>query len=53
MATFMLLMNENICPILGNFVVDFVDDKLVLSKTQEKPVNRLRTVFGIINDHTL
>ena len=31
LATFMMLMNDILCPFMGKFVVDFIDDVLVFS----------------------
>jgi hypothetical protein len=52
-ATFMMLMNDVFRPVLGDFVVDFVDDILVFSKTLNEHITHLHTMFGILKDHSL
>ena len=50
---FMDLMNEIFKPYLDRFVVVFIDDILVYSKTREEHVNHLRIVLQTLRDHQL
>jgi hypothetical protein len=50
-ATFMDLMNRVFSPFLDSFVVVFIDDILVYSKTREEHAEHLRAVFQLLRDH--
>jgi len=52
-ATFMDLMNRVFSPFLDKFVVVFIDDILVYSKTREEHAEHLRAVFQLLRDHQL
>ena len=52
-AYFMDLMNRVFHACLDKFVVVFIDDILVYSKTKEEHVNHLRTVLQTLADHQL
>jgi len=52
-AYFMDLMNRVFHAFLDKFVVVFVDDILVYSKTKEEHVDHLRTVLQTLADHQL
>lgn len=52
-ATFQRLMNEIFRPHLDQFVVVYLDDILVYSKTPEDHVRHLRTVFAALREHKL
>ncbi|GKE91532.1 putative nucleotidyltransferase, ribonuclease H, partial [Tanacetum coccineum] len=48
-AVFMDLMNRVCRPYLDNFMIVFIDDILIYSKTQEEHVEHLRLVLGLLN----
>jgi len=50
---FMDYMNMIFRPFLGKFVVVFIDDILIYSKTHEEHVEHLRTVLGIMREKQL
>ena len=52
-ATFMDLMHRVFQPYLDQFVVVFVDNILIYSKTEEKHEGNLRIVFPTLRDHQL
>jgi hypothetical protein len=49
----MYLMNSIFMPELDNFVVVFIDDILVYSKSEEEHVEPLRIVLTRLRDHQL
>nr|AAL79340.1 Putative 22 kDa kafirin cluster; Ty3-Gypsy type [Oryza sativa]AAM48279.1 Putative 22 kDa kafirin cluster; Ty3-Gypsy type [Oryza sativa Japonica Group]AAP53268.1 retrotransposon protein, putative, Ty3-gypsy subclass [Oryza sativa Japonica Group] len=52
-AAFMDLMNRIFKPYLDQFVVVFIDDILIYSKTKEDHANHLRIVLQTLRDHKL
>src|ERR1041384_7037905 len=52
-AYFMYLMNNIFMEELDIFIVVFIDDILVYSKTNEEHANRLRTVLDRLQEHRL
>ena len=52
-ATFMKLMNSILLPYLGKFVVVFLDDILIYSRTREKHLEHLRKVFQLLKENSL
>ena len=52
-ATFMTLMNEILAPFLDDFVVVYLDDILIYSKTQEEHERHLRLVLQVLREHQL
>lgn len=52
-SAFMTMMNKVLQPYLDRFVVVFLDDILVFSKTQEEHIAHLRTVFAELRKHKL
>ncbi len=52
-ATFMRLMNDVFRPYLDKFVVVFLDDILVFSKSPEEHVRHLREVLSLLRKHKL
>jgi hypothetical protein len=53
LAHFMNLMNKVFMKFLGKFVVVFIDDILVYSKTEEEHAQHLRLVLGTLREHHL
>ena len=53
LAYFMYLMNSVFMPELDKFVVVFIDDILIYSKTKEDHANHLRVVLQRLRDHHL
>ena len=49
-AIFMMLMNDVLRPFMGQFVVDFIDDVLVYSKSLQEHEPHLFTVFQALRD---
>jgi hypothetical protein len=52
-AYFMNLMNKVFMKFLNKFVVVFIDDILVYSKTEEEHAEHLRLVLGTLREHQL
>jgi hypothetical protein len=52
-AYFMYLMNSVFMPELDKFVVVFIDDILIYSKTEEDHADHLRIVLQRLRDHRL
>ena len=52
-AVFMDYMNRIFRPYLDKFVIVFIDDILVYSKTEEEHADHLRTVLQILRDRKL
>jgi hypothetical protein len=52
-AYFMYLMNSVFMPELDKFVVVFIDDILIYSKTKEDHANHIRVVLQRLRDHRL
>jgi hypothetical protein len=52
-AYFMYLMNSVFMPELDKFVMVFIDDILIYSKTKEDHANHLRVVLQRLHDHRL
>ena len=52
-ATFMTLMDSVLRPYLGKFVVVFLDDILIYSKTESEHLDHLRLVFDKLREHAL
>ena len=52
-AAFMELMNRVFRPYLDQFVIVFIDDILVYSKTKEDHANHLRLVLKTLREHQL
>jgi len=49
-AAFMDYMNRIFRPFLDKFVVVFIDDILIYSRTQEEHVEHLRLVLGVLRE---
>ena len=52
-TTFMDLMQRIFQPYLDQFVVVFVDDILIYSKSEEEHEDHLRVVLQVLRDHQL
>ena len=52
-AVFMDLMHRVFQPYLDQFVVAFVDDILIYSKSEEKHEGHLKIVLQVLRDHQL
>jgi hypothetical protein len=52
-STFMMLMNEALKPYLGKFVIVYLDDILIFSKTKEEHLNDLRQVLDQLEHEEL
>ena len=52
-AAFMDLMNRVFRPFLDRFVIVFIDDILVYSKSEDKHAKHLRFVLQTLKDHRL
>ena len=53
LATFMDLMHRVFQPYLDRFVLVFVDDILIYSKSEEEHEDHLRVVLKALRDHQL
>ena len=53
LITFMDLMHRVFQPCLDQFVVVFVDDILIYSKSEEEHDDHLRVVLQVLRDHQL
>ena len=47
---FMDYMNQIFRPFLDKFVIVFIDDSLIYSKTQEEHAEHLRLVLGVLRE---
>jgi hypothetical protein len=52
-STFMRLMNEVSKDLIGNFLIVYMDDILVLSKTEEEHLRYLELVMRILQQENL
>jgi hypothetical protein len=52
-ATFMTLMNNIFQPYLDKFVVVYLDDILIYSKTKEQHLQHVRTILNTLREHQL
>ena len=52
-AFFMTSMDTMLRPYLGKFIVVFLDDILVYSKTRKEHIEHLRSVFELLQNHLL
>ena len=52
-STFQCLMNSIFAPYIRKFILVFMDDILVYSKSLEDHVYHLKVVFGILREHQL
>ncbi|WMV23198.1 hypothetical protein MTR67_016583, partial [Solanum verrucosum] len=52
-CSFHSLMNGVFKPLIDSFVIVFIDDILVYSKSEEEHVNHLRTVLGVLGKQKL
>ena len=52
-ATFMTLMDSVLRPYLEKFIVVFLDDILINSKTKKTHIEHLRKVFQLLRSHSL
>jgi transposase InsO family protein len=52
-ATFQRVMNRIFGPYLGKFVLVYLDDILVMSRTPEEHARHLRLVLGLLRQHQL
>jgi len=53
LVVFMDYMNRIFRPWLDKFVVVFIDDILIYSRTREEHVDHLRVVLGVLREHQL
>ena len=51
LAAFMVLMHKVFQPYLDQFVVIFVDDILIYSKSKEEHEGHMRIVLQVLRDH--
>ena len=52
-ATFQSIMNNALRPFLGRFVVIYLDDILIFSKTMEEYYDHLEKVLAVLREHEL
>jgi hypothetical protein len=52
-ATFQCLMNPIFAPFMRKFVLVFMDDILIYSKTLEEHISHIRQVFSMLKEHQL
>jgi hypothetical protein len=52
-ATFMRLMNTVLAPFIGKFVLVYLDDILIYSKTEEEHLSHIRTILQTLRQHKL
>lgn len=52
-ATFQRLMNDILMPYLDRFVIVYLDDICIYSRTPEEHLEHLETVLGVLRDHKL
>ena len=52
-ATFQRLMNDIFMPYLDKFVIIFLDDLCIYSKTPEEHIEHLEIVLGLLREHKL
>ncbi|WMV46266.1 hypothetical protein MTR67_039651 [Solanum verrucosum] len=52
-ATFLNLINKVVRQYLDMFVIVFIDDILIYSRSEDEHIDHLRTVFQILNDQQL
>jgi hypothetical protein len=52
-ATFMHLMNEELCPCLNSFLIVYLDDILICSSTWEEHMSHLIKVLETMKKHQL
>jgi hypothetical protein len=52
-ATFQRVMHRIFAPYIGRFVLVYLDDILVMSRTPEEHVHHLRTVLSLLKQHQL
>ncbi len=50
-ATFQRVMNRIFAPYIGRFVLVYLDDILVMSRTPEEHLTHLRTVLSVLRQH--
>jgi hypothetical protein len=53
LAHFMYLMNSMFMPELDKFIVFFIDNILIFSKTEEEHAQHLRVILQLLRDHQL
>nr|CAD1816988.1 unnamed protein product [Ananas comosus var. bracteatus] len=52
-ATFMRLMNDVLCPLLDDFVIVYLDDILIYSRSWEEHLAHVKKVFMLLEEHQL